>query len=82
MVQGSRVSAKHGEAHAYDYVVGLPVPPGGFGRRLNQMISWCHEFCGNDGFRTLARMRGSENIIEFRFHHGESADAFKQRFAE
>jgi hypothetical protein len=68
-------------APIYMHVVVLDVPPGGFGHRLSEMVTWCHEHVGIDGYQTTPQMRGMASQIEFGFKDPERAAAFRSKFS-
>ena len=60
-------------------IVELPVPPGGFGKRLDEIFAF-HRQLGIPDLRGNRQRRADQEFVRWCFKDREHADAFAARF--
>jgi hypothetical protein len=63
----------------FPHIVGMAVPPGGFGSRLDAMYDW-HRDHGIDAQRGRGRREEERDIVRWCFADKDTADAFAATF--
>lgn len=69
----------------FPHKIDVPVPPGGFGKRLNAMLAWCREhaargFWDCHGHQTRAPNNPRKAFARFYFADAPIADAFRRKW--
>lgn len=70
----------------FPYRVDIPVPDGGLGGRLTEMMYWCREHVSHGAWEQHGHMEQGRGVIpvhvvRFYFMIGADAEAFRQRWA-
>ena len=61
------------------------MPPGGLGRRFEELLGWCGSTFGRDGYGQTSRQEKQERgmpieYVQFRFKTEEHANVFRATF--